>query len=316
MPPKKVLERLNLSQTPPVSKGTAVDMTGLVASKAPTAEAAATKPQPGSSKKEEEGKKADPTPFLMGEGLFPVPAKIVAKIQRGEFVDMAELLRDNLEVERRKASGTPGLGQCGNHSTKQRREVPDLHSWIQCFGVYACVMAAKYPEKTQQLLAYQTVIVREARRCGGNGWQSYDAMFRQQAAFNDKTDWSTLNNTLYSVSFLFHQNGKGCLCTYCLDADHVSSECALAPEKPTQAAGSNSWQLKDQPKRGYRKGASGHTGPGDQICYAWNDGHHCVLPYCRFKHVCSRCQSSEHKATMCTSFSGGAHGRQMLEEPR
>lgn len=33
-------------------------------------------------------------PFILGEGLPPIPAKVVAK------VDMAELLRDNIEADR------------------------------------------------------------------------------------------------------------------------------------------------------------------------------------------------------------------------
>ncbi len=42
-------------------------------------------------------------PFVLSEGLAPIPAKLVAKIQWGEFVDMEELLRDNLEAIRRGA---------------------------------------------------------------------------------------------------------------------------------------------------------------------------------------------------------------------
>ena len=39
------------------------------------------------------------TSFLLGEGLPPIPAKLVAKIQKCDFVDI-ELLRDNMEAER------------------------------------------------------------------------------------------------------------------------------------------------------------------------------------------------------------------------
>ena len=46
-------------------------------------------------------KPGDVTPFTLGEGLPPVPAKLVAKILKGDFLDMAELLRDNMEAERR-----------------------------------------------------------------------------------------------------------------------------------------------------------------------------------------------------------------------
>ena len=43
-------------------------------------------------------------PFLLSAGLALIPPRLVAKIQKLEFVDMAELLRDNLEVQRRAAS--------------------------------------------------------------------------------------------------------------------------------------------------------------------------------------------------------------------
>ena len=101
-------------------------------------------------------KKEDPPPFTLGEGLPPVPSKLVAKILKGEFVDMAELLRDNIEAERRPShasnSDTPS-------SAPGRREVLDLFSWVQCFGVYTAVVSAKNPEKVQQLLAYQAMVV-------------------------------------------------------------------------------------------------------------------------------------------------------------
>ena len=37
------------------------------------------------------------TPFVLSEDLPPVPAKLVAKIQKGDYVDMAELLCDTME---------------------------------------------------------------------------------------------------------------------------------------------------------------------------------------------------------------------------
>jgi len=75
-----------------------------------------------------------PQPFILGEGLPLVPAKLVNKIQKGEFVDMAELLKDNIEAKRhRVAHGQEGL------------------SWLQCFGKYACVFGDKFLEKNREL---------------------------------------------------------------------------------------------------------------------------------------------------------------------
>ena len=65
------------------------------------------------------------TSFVLSDGLPPVPAKLVKKIVKGEFVDMAELLRDNLEADLRDARTLSS--ECGGaRRTGMRREVPDL----------------------------------------------------------------------------------------------------------------------------------------------------------------------------------------------
>lgn len=169
-------------------------------------------------------------PFILGEGL---PPTLVLKIRRGDFVDMAELLRDNMEAERRRAKeGGSSCSSSGLQPLPSRRElVPDILSWIQCLGVYACIVANVHPEKVQQLLAYQTMLVHEARRCSGNGWQIYDTMFWQKVANDSQADGSKLNSSLYSVTFMAHQNGRGKTCIHCLETGHLGSECALASAK-------------------------------------------------------------------------------------
>ena len=120
-----------------------------------------------------------PEPFFLSEGLPPIPVKLVAKIQSGDFVDMADLLRDNIEAAcRQNEEEAPWYM---SESMKPRREVPDFLSWVQCFGVFASIVAAKHPERFKALMAYQTLMVREARRYGGLGLLTYDTMFRQQA---------------------------------------------------------------------------------------------------------------------------------------
>ena len=250
--------------------------------------------------------KAATQQFSMGDGLPPVPARVVEKILSGQFVDIAELLRDNLEVERRcNTTESASAGPVPTTSRPARREVPDLLSWVQCFGMFASVMASKYPEKVTQLLAYQTIIIREARRCGGGGWQGYDRMFRQQAVSSPGVDWSQLNSSLFAVTFLAQQNGRGKTCRFCLETDHVDVECALAPTAPQPRQlippqglqGSLSHQ--DLTPREGRPGRGSSRG----VCYAWNDGH-CSYPYCRFRHICARCHG-DHRAVRCQMRAAG-----------
>ena len=149
----------------------------------------------GSSHNPDKGKQTAPgktqtapdQPLVLGEGLPPVPARLVGKIRRGEFLDMAELLRDNIEAERRRGSSAD---TARGASKGKWREVPDLLSWVQCFGAYICVVANQHPKKLKELVAYQNTLIREARRCGGAGWQGYYNMFRQHAATSQEIDWS------------------------------------------------------------------------------------------------------------------------------
>ena len=99
-------------------------------------------------------------PFILSEGLLPVSAKLVMRILRGDFIDMAELLQDNLEVQCRGALQEMFVS---TGTSRSRREVPDLLSWEQCFSIYTAAVASSFPEKVQKLLVYQTLIIQEAR---------------------------------------------------------------------------------------------------------------------------------------------------------
>lgn len=171
---------------------------------------------------------APPKQFILSEGLPPVPAKLVGRILKGEFVDMAELLRDNLEALRRGGlHDSATSGEPSSSTSRPRREVPDLLSWVQCFGIYMAVVASRYPERVKKLLAYQTLIVWEARRCGGKGWLSYDSYFRQQMAGDWKGDeWGRLNPYLFSSTFLALGSPCRPSCTLCLEPDHQEDVCS------------------------------------------------------------------------------------------
>ncbi len=272
------------------------------------------------------GKEPAGQAFMVGEGLPPVPAKLVGKILRGEFVDMAELLRDNIEADRRRNAIDPshscGAGGLGG-TRPARREIPDILSWIQCFGVYICVVASKHPEKVPQLLAYQTMLIREARRCGGSGWTGYDTMFRLQAASDKGVDWSKLNSSLYATTFLAQQNGRGKTCHYCLETDHASSDCAMAPiarsvERSPRVVGLGvvPGAPRSEPRghgryeagsdsrgqtRVYGRGPAPRQERRGMICYSWNEGTCRFHPYCRYRHACAKCQG-DHRAQECPAY--------------
>ena len=243
-------------------------------------------------------------PFVLSEGLAPLPPKLMAKIQKLEFVDMAELLRDNLEVQRCVSSQEQSSAQAAQ-SRSRRREVPDLLSWVSCFRTYMAVLTDKYSEKIKQLLAYQTLIVREARRCGGDGWLAYDSYFRQQVVGDPTADWSGLNTSLYAVTFMAQGGKGGQSCTTCMETDHGREDCAMLQHRslsphPAKRAISSPAADAYPSNRGKRRLAS-------ITCFAWNQGE-CRYLHCKYRHVCVRC-SGEHPMSRCPSLWRDRDGR-------
>ena len=80
-------------------------------------------------------KAPDHPPLSIGAGLPPVPHKMVARIQRGEFVDMVKLLPDRLGC----SYGSTPEDKTTTKSTKQ--SVTNILECIQCFGIYMAVIA-------------------------------------------------------------------------------------------------------------------------------------------------------------------------------
>ena len=130
----------------------------------------------GTSQSDKPSETEMPPPFILGEALPVVPAKLVKCILRREYIDMAELLKDNIEAERRRLASTE---EGGGSSRGARRGIPNLWSWLHCYSLFAAIICSKYPEKSREMWAYQATIIGEAKRCGGNGVHLYDAAFRQ-----------------------------------------------------------------------------------------------------------------------------------------
>ena len=242
-------------------------------------------------------------PFILSEGLPSVPHKLVARILRGEYIDMADLLRDNLEAQRRctsQSSGSPPLGAAP--TSRGRREIPDLLSWVQCFGTYIAVVTSQNPERMRQLVAYQTLIVREARRCGGKGWLAYDS--GQQAVGNSSTDWSQIIQSLYAVTFMAQgEREKGRCCMLCLESDHFEDQCALytPPHKHKKTAERNILESREPTNSGRTRSIA------SLACFAWNQGE-CRFPACKYHHVCVWC-AGDHRIPQCPLIKGDKDSR-------
>ena len=90
-----------------------------------------------------------------------------------EFVEMSELIPDTWH-EDGHASLDGGEAQ-RRHS--RRPPVTDTMTWLQCYVRLAEVLSTRYPDKAQELWAYQSLIIRAARNYLGQAWMAYDCLY-------------------------------------------------------------------------------------------------------------------------------------------
>ena len=226
----------------------------------------------------------------LGGALPPVPKKLVAKIQAGMFVDMADLLPDRL--------GTAGGHLAEEESPEKhfvvrlqhpkKKQVTNILEWIQCFGIYTAVVAKKDPARVQDLLGYQSLIVEAKMEYQGDGWLGYDRRFRQRAAADLGKPWSVIDPSLWSMAL--SGLAKATRCKHCFSLSHRADECEWAPPATSvmvQQHGPQQWR---QPPPRPRFGRS------PPVCHEWNNSASPVCPHpdCRYQHVCSSCYYDNH----------------------
>lgn len=232
----------------------------------------------------------------LGDGLPPVPAKLAAKIRRGDFVEMGELLPEFWSSMRDEGSD-PRKDQVPRKS----RKVTDVFTWVQCFCSYVATRAPHAPEMMAELMAYMALIVRVSQDYAGLAWVRYDSGFRRQAALTGHKRWSVINPSLYTVCF----TGMAAVtkrCELCFASSHTEKECAQSgdpdPGMKERLKSIESAVLamtrKDAPQR---PPATSPPRPSGEPCRKWNSTG-CSYPRCRHSHTCSTCGGG-HPADRC-----------------
>ena len=249
--------------------------------------------------------------------LPPIPAKLVNKILSGTFVEMRELLSDNLMLRRQmeiqdEFSSSP-------HTVKPPlREVQSVTSWVCCMASYLAVLASADQLKPEHL-AYLRLVVTEATKYKGEGWRTYDATFRQNmAAGAPGLSWSNIDAGLHAISFQAARGPPLC-CPMCSESDHAPQDCAL---QATSSVRPRAFQSR--PPRSFgalSRPAAGLRQPYSQTCFSWNNGECARFPSpCRYEHIGSRCARGgarrPHKAVDCRSpLSGATAGHHGVADP-
>ena len=138
---------------------------------------------------------------------------------------MRELLPDNLVLAERMETLPARVAPA---KTPEQREVGSLLTWVSSFATYIAVVAQAHPDRVADMLAYMRLIIREARKYGGNGWLTYDMVF--WCNHERKSDpWNYIDPSLHTA----YIGGQGLPpltpCRYRNEVDHRSEDCAIAP---------------------------------------------------------------------------------------
>lgn len=157
------------------------------------------------------------------------------------------------------------------------------------------------------MCAYGCLIIREACKHGGDGWAAYDSQFCQVAAAHPGPSWVALDLSLHASTFLATCTGSGTHCRHCVEANHQSHQCALAPlHTPAPSSPNPPTHAQYQQRPIARPPIAGPLNP---ICMSWNRGKHAYHPSCTYRHICATCYRGPHPAKDCakTPASSGSY---------
>lgn len=232
--------------------------------------------------------------LILSPASAPFPKKLVDKIRTKQFVDMRELLTDNISLMQQLESiQGPGLTPLIGPQRPRLRQVNSLPTWLYCFLAYITILTND--TQTRDQLSYARLIILEALRHGHLGWLDYDRSFRQQVAANPDIAWNTLIPALHATTILgssAQPPGRSTLqsCPLCHGMDHTRRECALAYLHLSQPRlqHNQQWNLPNQPP------------PRPPVCISWNQGR-CIFPgKCSYSHICATCPgAASHPACNC-----------------
>ena len=110
---------------------------------------------------------------------------------------MRELLPDNIALAERLVTLPPGPPP-KPPGEREIGGVRALATWVSSFATYVAIMAQAHPERVADTLAYLCLVVHEANKLGGNGWLTYDGVFRRNHEGPSEA-WNTLDASLHQV---------------------------------------------------------------------------------------------------------------------
>ena len=218
---------------------------------------------------------------IVAEGLPPIPTKLLEKIQRWEYIDLALLLHDTKsdELAGYQPSNQVLVFQSIEQLQRKKKSITDLQSWVQAFSVYAAALGGARSisyEQSVGLWAHQHLIVQLHKDLGATQAIKYDQDFREWAAAKGIKKWGDLNLPIYGRCLTIQQKSA------------YPTPSVLAP---------SSARLRREKREKSAIHSDSHSKRG--TCFKWNFERSCTRVECRFAHDCYHC-GGDHMAVDCS----------------
>ena len=246
-----------------------------------------------------EGQKPSPSSLVVtGEGLPALTWKCVDKILAGEYIDFTELppAKGKFKSIPSTVEGQMGVVQAAD-LLESRQLIPDLATWVQCFGVYTVVITSKDPSCMKNMLAYLALIAKFSQKYRWPSWVIYDQNFGQEAAEKGCKDWSKVDPSIHAQCFTGASISQENWCKRCYSIDHASDNCPIKPYAASRKR-EGPLQVSAPPK----KRPAPHSNPA--VCRKYNlyNGDCKFGEACKFQHKCEKCGEHGHPVSKCTKL--------------
>lgn len=143
-----------------------------------------------------------PAGVLMGDGLAPLPQKLIKCILQLEFI----------------------ISYHGGSASPSKGPVTDIAVWVQCYATLVSTLSIQYPNKAPEFTAYLATIVRCQRDYEGPAWVLYDWAFRRRVEATKDLQWSVINTSLFNMCFGGRAR-RHTLCQLYLSEQHTANAC-------------------------------------------------------------------------------------------
>ena len=225
----------------------------------------------------------------------PLPHKVQHAIERGEFVDLSDLLSEHLTRAGKSAK---------SRKATQTRHIANLDTWLEAWTLYATVLANASPSLYLSSLNIRPLSPKLARGTfQPYAWLQYNSQFSLKLAADRFMQWSAADPKLTATWLSADATKAKQPCFSCGSPDHLAPHCppkASVAEPGLRCPVCNhvghtardcsllSWEsvsyTTSQP-------SISHTNDDDNICCVYNKRAFCFRgAKCPYLHICTACR--------------------------